>query len=127
MRGSRSMEDRSPAAAGVADSAISWGSSMPQSADYSRFAQRWHELMQSGMNHAHRYLEKPAMLAKVPDLRGKYVLALGCGTGEECTMLLDRGATRVTGVDQSKAVLALARKTFESDPRVDFACMDMHR
>src|SRR5215213_7871757 len=100
---------------------------MTQSANYNNFADRWRELMNSGMNHAHRYLEKPAMSAKLPDLSGKRVLALGCGTGEECAALLDRGAALVTGIDQSEAMLALARKTFENDPRVGFACMDMRR
>src|SRR3954454_22793665 len=41
---------------------------MTQSAEYNRFAHRWRELMESGMNYAHRYLEKPAMSAKLPDL-----------------------------------------------------------
>ena len=72
-------------------------------------------------------IEKPAMLAKVPDLRGKRVLALGCGTGEECTALLERGALHIVGVDRSEAMLALARQAFAADPRVHFACMDMCR
>jgi ubiquinone/menaquinone biosynthesis C-methylase UbiE len=67
------------------------------------------------------------MLAKVPDLRGKRVLALGCGTGEECTALLERGALHIVGVDRSEAMLALARQAFAADPRVHFACMDMCR
>src|SRR4051812_38955136 len=93
--------------------------------DYDKFAIGWREFKRSGLNYAHQYLEKPAMLAKLPDLTGKRVLSLGCGTGEECATLLNRGAAHIIAIDLSETMLALARSNFESDPRVKFIRMDM--
>lgn len=72
-------------------------------------------------NLAHAYVEKPTMYRLLPSLKGKKVLCLGCGTGEECTELLKRGAT-VFGVDVSKVSIAYAK---EHVPDARFAAMDM--
>lgn len=53
--------------------------------------------------------ERPAMLAMLPPVDGRDVLDAGCGSGLYCGLLLDRGA-RVTGVDESAAMLAHARR-----------------
>lgn len=64
---------------------------------------------------AHRPVEqRPAGLARpveerLPDLAGKHVLHLGCGTGEATAELAGLGAL-VTGVDASAEAVAAARR-----------------
>src|SRR5690349_3354097 len=89
---------------------------------YSDFASTWAKLMRSGRNLAHTYLEKPAMMAQLPALRGKAVLCLGCGTGEECAELLALGAKRVVGIDVSREAVRLAA---EYCPGAEFHVMDI--
>ncbi len=89
---------------------------------YNQYAQRWAEGMRSGNNAAHEYLEKPAMYKLLPDLKGKRVLCLGCGTGEECQSILDRGAKEVLGMDVSKGMITEAKKEY---PHIDFQIMSM--
>ncbi|MGE0811907.1 MAG: class I SAM-dependent methyltransferase [Vicinamibacterales bacterium] len=50
--------------------------------------------------------EQAAVLALLPDVRGRAVLDAGCGTGRYLAALAARGATRLTGVDFSPAMLA---------------------
>ncbi|HLX82893.1 MAG TPA: class I SAM-dependent methyltransferase [Terriglobales bacterium] len=64
-----------------------------------------------------RYLDPPAdtiygleyAFHLLGDVRGKTVLDLGCGTGENLVPLIERGA-RVTGIDISPDLIALAQK-----------------
>ena len=70
--------------------------------------------------------EIPALLSLLPDLEGKRVLDLGCGYGEHCTMFLERGATKVVGIDISSKMLEIARKE-NSDPRISYINMPMER
>ena len=72
-------------------------------------------------NLCHAYVEKPAMYSLLPDLQGKKVLCIGCGTGEECIELLSRGAS-VWGIDSSKASITYAR---EHAPQAHFEVADM--
>ncbi len=48
------------------------------------------------------------VLACLPDLRGRTVLDLGCGNGDQALLLAARGA-RVIGLDRSDELLAAAR------------------
>jgi trans-aconitate methyltransferase len=66
---------------------------------YNVHATRWAERLRTKNNPAHCYLEKPAMLSKLPDLVGSRVLCVGCGSGEEVEMLLSRGASFIHGFD----------------------------
>jgi SAM-dependent methyltransferase len=91
---------------------------------YNEKAIEWAERMRSGSNHAHSYLEKPAMYAKLPRLKGKAVLCLGCGSGEECEHLLKCGAKKVVGIDTSKKLIAIAK---ESYPDIEFRVEDMRK
>ncbi len=91
---------------------------------YNSYATQWAKRMRSGNNTAHRYLEKPAMHQKLPNLKGKVVLCIGCGTGEECAHLKKLGAKRVVGVDISKGVIAEARKSY---PGIEFHVMDLEK
>lgn len=89
---------------------------------YNAAAAEWAERLRNGNNPAHRFLEKPAMYGKLPDLTGKRVLCVGCGTGEECVHLASLGASSVTGIDISKGLIDAARETV---PNMDFRVMDM--
>ena len=71
----------------------------------------------------HKYVEKPAMYKLLPDLKGKKVLCIGCGTGEEVNYLSSLGA-EVIGTDLSKGMLIEAKNNF---PDLDFRQMDMMR
>ncbi|MBU1110766.1 hypothetical protein KKB83_04060 [Patescibacteria group bacterium] len=61
---------------------------------YNQYVKKWAGKLRSGKNIAHEYLEKPAMYKKLPNLSGKSVLCVGCGTGEECDYLLKQGAKK---------------------------------
>lgn len=91
---------------------------------YNTKALQWADRMRNGNNTAHDYLEKPAMYKLLPDLKGRSVLCLGCGTGEECNTFMTRGAATVTGIDISAGMLKEARKAY---PRIEFHKMDMSR
>jgi SAM-dependent methyltransferase len=64
---------------------------------------------------AHRPVERPSaglprpVEERLPDLAGKHVLHLGCGTGEATAELAGLGAL-VTGVDASAEAVAAARR-----------------
>lgn len=53
-------------------------------------------------------VEKPTMLSLLPDLKGKKLLDLGCGTGEHLALYLEHGADFVVGMDLSEAMLTQA-------------------
>ena len=71
---------------------------------------------------ANELFEIPALLSMMPDLNGKKVLDLGCGFGEHCKMFLDNGAKNVVGIDISKKMLEVAKKT-NSDPKIEYINM----
>lgn len=55
-------------------------------------------------------VEKPALFSLCPDLRGKTILDLGCGYGENCKAFSGLGATKVVGIDISEKMLAVANQ-----------------
>jgi len=91
---------------------------------YDEHAEAWARRMRSGKSKSHSYLEKPAMLAALPPLDGLDVLCIGCGSGEECQVMKDKGAGRVVGTDVSKGLIEQAKYAF---PEVEFETMDMER
>lgn len=93
---------------------------------YNRQAGQWAERLRQGNNPAHRFLEKPAMFAKLGDIKGAGVLCIGCGSGEEVSMLLESGARHIQGIDISEKLIQIARDTY---PQVSFdvqSMEDMH-
>lgn len=70
----------------------------------------------------HSLYEKPAMYSLVPDLDGKTVISLGCGSGEDCEYLKRHGAGKVVGIDISENIIKIANSTY---PDCDFMVMDM--
>jgi len=91
---------------------------------YDDQAMVWAKRMRSGENIAHKYLEKPAMYQLLGDIRGKSVLCVGCGTGEECEYLKSQGAKRVVGIDISSGLIEVAKESFTG---IEFEVMDMEQ
>ncbi|HMQ02009.1 MAG TPA: class I SAM-dependent methyltransferase [Candidatus Doudnabacteria bacterium] len=91
---------------------------------YDGYADKWAAHMRSGENISHTFLEKPAMYRKLPNLKGKTILCIGCGTGEECAYLKSLGAKRVVGIDISKGLIKVAKKSY---PDIEFYVMDMEK
>jgi len=91
---------------------------------YNDYAEQWAQRRRDGKNIAHTYLEKPAMYGKLPDLKGKRVLCVGCGTGEECEYLQAQGAQEVFGVDVSEGLIKYAQQSY---PSIKFQVMDMEK
>ena len=69
-------------------------------------------------------LEQPAMRALLPGLTGKRVLDIGCGFGHNCLDFINRGASRVMGIDLSQKMLSAAQKE-ASHPGITYRRMDM--
>lgn len=59
----------------------------------------------------------------LPNLTGKKILLLGCGTGEETQLLEEFGAKDIHGIDISEASITLAQATY---PAHHFSVGDMH-
>lgn len=91
---------------------------------YNKYAEKWAKIKRDGSSIYHVYLEKPAMYGKLPVLSGKYVLCMGCGSGEEVDYLYSAGASSVTGIDISSGLIEIAKKNF---PGKDFRVMDMEQ
>jgi SAM-dependent methyltransferase len=64
----------------------------------------------------------PAIISLLPDVKGKRVLDLGCGTGEFCALFKKMGAAEVVGVDVSKKMLGVAKNRY---PDIKFICSDI--
>lgn len=60
---------------------------------------------------ANEVIEMPAIYSVLPDLKGKRVLDLGCGSGNNCKKAIDLGASYVFGTDISKNMIDLAKTT----------------
>lgn len=82
---------------------------------YDDHAQDWALRLREGKNPAHRWLEKPALQAALGDLSGLSVLALGCGSGEECALYHAAGARTVSGLDCSPELIEKAKALYPQD------------
>lgn len=91
---------------------------------YNNYAKKWVKKMSNEGDSAHKYLEKPAMYKKLPDLKNKSVLCIGCGSGEECSHIKSLGAKKVIGVDISEELINYAKKNY---PDIEFYIMDMEK
>jgi SAM-dependent methyltransferase len=92
-------------------------------ATYDSMAERWtRERGEGGEVLGHSMLERPAMLALLPDVEGADVLCLGCGSSDELSLMLARGARRVVGVDASEGLLEIAH---ELEPRAGLVQADL--
>ena len=64
-------------------------------------------------------LEQPALSAVMPDVSGKVVLDIGCGSGDFAAKCVSEGAARVIGIDISENMIADAKEKY-TDGRLDF-------
>lgn len=58
-------------------------------------------------------VEKPTMLSLLPNLQGKKLLDLGCGTGGHLQLYLERNAARIVGTDLSAKMLEQAEQELQ--------------
>jgi SAM-dependent methyltransferase len=72
-------------------------------------AASWAKQVRQGKDIAREWLNNPAFMAFVGDLRGRQVLDAGCGEGHNTRILARRGA-RMTGIDISERMIELARE-----------------
>lgn len=90
---------------------------------YDEFASEYDQHVSDGANSfLHEYYEKPAIRAELGSIKGKSILSLGCGSGDDTAWLQSNGAKEVIGVDISKNLIAIARGKY---PNVEFEVMDM--
>ena len=73
---------------------------------------------------ANNLFEIPALFSLLPELDGKRILDLGCGFGEHCKEFINRGASRVVGIDISEKMLSVAKEE-NSDPKITYIRMPM--
>lgn len=59
-------------------------------------------------NSANILEEKPAIFQLLPQIKGKRILDLGCGYGENCLIFSQMGAYQVVGIDVSAKMLRVA-------------------
>ncbi len=59
---------------------------------------------------ANNLTEKPALFSMLGEIKGKRILDLGCGYGENCLAFSKMGARSVTGTDISEKMLAVAQQ-----------------
>ena len=73
---------------------------------------------------ANEVVEMPAIYEALPDLKGKRVLDLGCGYGNNCKKAIELGASYVLGLDISKNMINLANKT-NKDNNIEYQVLAM--
>lgn len=93
--------------------------------DYDKYAKDRQEKINDGSMLAHQYVEKPMMENMLPDLNNKKVLMLGCGTGDECKILIEHGANpkNIVGLDRSQKSIEIAKETY---PDIEFVVDDIN-
>lgn len=89
---------------------------------YDQYSQNWIAKKKSKIHWAHDYLEKPAIFGELPDLSGKVVLCLGCGSGEECDYLLSLNPARIVGADSSQKLIDWAKTQYSHEAKIEFVC-----
>ena len=77
---------------------------------YNKNATTWTEKY-SLRNYVHAYIEKPAILKLLGDIRNKKILCAGCGDGEEAHMFYQQGAY-VVGFDISDELINIAKSKY---------------
>jgi ubiquinone/menaquinone biosynthesis C-methylase UbiE len=64
------------------------------------------------------------MYSQLGNVKGKIVLCLGCGAGEECAHIKFLGAKKVIGIDISTSLINRAKENY---PEIKFEVMDMEK
>ncbi len=74
---------------------------------YEAMAERYNARIETAPYNA--YIERPAILSLLPEVKGKHVLDAGCGPGFYTELLLDRKAT-VTAIDVSPKMIEFTKQ-----------------
>ncbi|HHW7568621.1 TPA: class I SAM-dependent methyltransferase [Mannheimia haemolytica] len=94
------------------------------------FFERYQQLRQNPIS-MNEVVEKPTMFSLLPDLKGKKVLDLGCGTGVHLAHYLALGAEKVVGLDLSELMLQQAKTTlsinWQKDEKFSLYSLPMER
>ena len=72
-------------------------------------AESWVDFVRKGKDHYRDELNNPATFKLIGDVRGRLVLDLACGEGNNTRILARKGA-KVTGVDFSEKLIELAKR-----------------
>lgn len=83
-----------------------------------------YKMIRNNKYSANEVEEKPAIFSMLPDLKGKRILDLGCGYGENCRKFVDLGAEFVMGIDISNKMLQVAKEQ-HSHEKIVFKEMNM--
>jgi 2-polyprenyl-3-methyl-5-hydroxy-6-metoxy-1,4-benzoquinol methylase len=75
-------------------------------------------------NNANDLIVEPVIFSLLPDLRGKKILDLGCGSGGYCKKFSIMGADSVVGIDISSRMLGIANKE-NKDTNIEYYEMGM--
>jgi SAM-dependent methyltransferase len=78
-------------------------------ATYDAMAEDYHAALARGEKHYNSLYERPAVISMLPDISGKSVLDVGCGTGPLSAWLASRGA-EVVGFDTSAQMVRIAEE-----------------
>lgn len=71
----------------------------------------------------HPYVMFPALLKEFSNVKDKYILDLGCGSGTLSNELYKKGAN-VIGIDQSKQWIDFAKSKYSENKKLKFLTMD---
>ncbi|WP_052256530.1 bifunctional 2-polyprenyl-6-hydroxyphenol methylase/3-demethylubiquinol 3-O-methyltransferase UbiG [Salinicoccus sp. YB14-2] len=85
------------------------------------FFKEYVSLRDSGISY-NDFVEQPAIKSLMPAIKGEYILDLGCGTGHFAKYCIDKGASKVIGVDISKNMIHRAMKDNEHN-KIEYICM----
>ncbi|MBN1433121.1 class I SAM-dependent methyltransferase [Candidatus Fermentibacterales bacterium] len=86
---------------------------------YDELAERFASVADDKLENA--YLDRPATLSLLPEVRGKAVLDAGCGAGAYSEALLGMGASTVVAFDVSPRMVECARNRLGSRAQVRLA------
>jgi len=81
--------------------------------DYDKFAEKRHYEVTKGMKKSLKFAEKPMMISMLPNIKGKKVLMLGCGTGEEKLILEKYSPSKLVGIDISSKSIEIAKASYD--------------
>lgn len=80
--------------------------------DYDSFAEKRHYKVTHGLMKSLRFSEKPMMESMLPNIEGKSILLVGCGTAEECELLSKYKPKKIIGIDLSEKSIEIAKKSY---------------